>query len=655
MHKKNKARDSQVGIFHHLTQWAGEHLWFITIALFILSFVIRLYYNFWSGPVVTQVAYPDEIRFFHIACSLAEQGQILVRSLPTTYQKILYPLMISPAFLLSDDQITQMNIIRVINCILVSSTVFPVHLLAKKLTSNKIVIILSLLVTLTLPDMAYSATFSAEILNMPLVIWLFYIACFALSEQVKSKRAVFFVILGFVMYLVYLTKESGATFLVAAVLILIIDAVRCKQHLKENALCVLAMAAAFFIPFILMKLTIFHGMGNTYATDTHNQITLSVLTSPYVFFYLFYSFIVFFMAAVLTFYVAPVFFTLYSYSAMNEENRKIYLFTMLSFLIMIGAIAYTIYIREDLGALVPRLHMRYITPFVIPLLIQCLNFLFSEAEIKPNKFFSKVFSVIIMVFCFALIILLPHAPEEDAFYDHFSLRSTHSIELLTIHVGAIPVNMLLMLFKLLLMVLTVYGAFLIVKKKKKKPVIIMLLLVVFTVNIYDNFMDYTSIRRAKTSDFSPVTVDPSPTYLKYAFCEEGLRNSYDTIDSLIATNNYLKKQSGTMIVFTHSTFSSYTDTYLTSNTFPVDPFDLWHTAIQNGGWVRIDAQPIWVGNRYRSRFLGLDTWMAGVVSVDYIITLVGEHPFLNVEIEYEKWPFVVLRNLDPDIVYIELE
>ena len=209
--------DQQYG---YVINWLCRHLWLFTIIMFFISFAIRLSLSFWTGPVVTQLAFPDEIRFLHIARSLAENGQILVRGIQSTYQKILYPLIISPAFLLSDNQLTQVNIIRVINCLLISSTVFPVHLLANKLTKNKIIVLIVLIITITLPDFKYSAGIFSEVLFLPLVIWIFYIAYCAIAEQRRHKKMMIYGLFGFVTYMAYLTKEIAAAFLIVMSLLL---------------------------------------------------------------------------------------------------------------------------------------------------------------------------------------------------------------------------------------------------------------------------------------------------------------------------------------------------------------------------------------------------------------------------------------------------
>jgi hypothetical protein len=67
--------------------------------------------------------------------------------------------------------------------------------------------------------------------------------------------------------------------LIAAILLLVYDVIRNRQLLKQNLLSTVALSAAFFVAFLVMRLTLFRGMGNTYAIDTHNQVSLSALTA----------------------------------------------------------------------------------------------------------------------------------------------------------------------------------------------------------------------------------------------------------------------------------------------------------------------------------------------------------------------------------------
>ena len=96
---------------HH----SGAGFWMLVAAIFAVCFAARMYFALWTGPTLT-LTYPDEVRFFHIARSLAEHGQILVRGIATPFQKILYPIFISPAFIFAKSQEARMVFVIAINC-----------------------------------------------------------------------------------------------------------------------------------------------------------------------------------------------------------------------------------------------------------------------------------------------------------------------------------------------------------------------------------------------------------------------------------------------------------------------------------------------------------------------------------------------------------
>jgi len=297
-------------------------------------------------------------------------------------------------------------------------------------------------------------------------------------------------------------------------------------------------------------------------------------------------------------------------------------------------------------------------------MIQCLDFLYAKSVPKPKKRsfaqggvrFSDVFLAILMLFSILAIVLIPHGPKPDMGYslDFYTLKSLYEVDSMIAYVGSVPVNMFFMLFKIMLLALTAYGALRIVKNKKKIPVIIMLLCLIFAVNTYDNFMNYTSIRRVKTSDFSEAFyLEPTASHLEFALCKEGRQHSYAMIDALLSLNDYLADLDGTVIVFLPTEYSSYVDTYLDTKAFPITPGELFNMALSNDNRVRMDAQPLTEGNRYLSLKLGLNTWKRNIYSADYIITLAYDNPFAQVEIEHISLPFVILKNVDPDMVYIQ--
>lgn len=136
----------------------------VAAGLFVLSSVVR--FCLADFPKCIGVL-PDEIRYLNLAASLFNEGQLIERGGFSSFQKILYPLALSPAFL-ADDPLLRVRLITLLNSIYVSSAVFPALLLARRLFTGKAPVIICLLFALIMPDMCYSMTFLSECIYLPL-------------------------------------------------------------------------------------------------------------------------------------------------------------------------------------------------------------------------------------------------------------------------------------------------------------------------------------------------------------------------------------------------------------------------------------------------------------------------------------------------------
>ena len=658
-------------------KWASEHLLMFATVLFILSFAARLLLSFRTGPVLA-VVIPDEIRYLHIAKSIAQGGPIMVRGAPATFQKILYPALISPAFMLASDPIRQTVIVRVINCLIMSSAIFPVALLGRKVTSNKTVVLISMLVACTLPDMVYSATLVSEILYLPVACWMFHAGLCAMSEPALKRKLLLSGAFGFTIYLAYLTKEVAAGFLIAAVLMLALDSFRDKGAMIKNALAAAAILAVFFAAHFIIKASLFPGVGNSYgAASGFDQITLSEISSAYDIFYMFYGAGLLLVAVIMSFYALPVFLPLYGYNGMGRGNRKLYLFSLISLVVMIGAYAYTVLIREELGSFVPRLSLRYFSPAVIPFLILCFDFLLQrgaepgaaktgKTDAARRKGMQFIFPFVIVVFCVLVVVLAPSGPERDVPIDHYALKSTMPLQGAHFSLapgemfrgpGEMRFNALWMLFKLLLVLLTAFGAWFVVSGKKARA-LALLLVFIFSVNAYDSALSYLATRYDKLYSFTDegfvpnlnAGADAYTNYTSGSFSAGGMTASYGFIGSLISVNEFLGGLDGEVLVFVHPDVAPYIDTYLDQTVFHSRYDFLLDLAVMSAEHIAVGDQPIYdAGNIYVS-----DTHQRGISQFDYIVVIHGDNPFNNTETVFARDPFIVLRNLEPPRLHMDI-
>lgn len=143
---------------------------FLIFILFLASFATRFYFAYFNKIILI---YPDELRYLHLAQNFAELKGLEIYNLPTNFQKILYPLFLSPAFFF-ENIASQQFCIALIHSFLVASSIFPVFLIAKTLLKSNTNILIICSISIFMVDLAYSMTFMSEILFLPLSLWLFY-------------------------------------------------------------------------------------------------------------------------------------------------------------------------------------------------------------------------------------------------------------------------------------------------------------------------------------------------------------------------------------------------------------------------------------------------------------------------------------------------
>lgn len=343
-----------------------KRLWMITSFVFAISVIIRFTLaNFNKALVV----YNDELRYFHLSRSLLEQGELLIRNAATDYQKILYSIFIMPSFLFKELKM-QLKCIAFLNSIYVSSAVFPVLLLALQVLKKEWDIIFVVVLAIIMPNMAMSMTFMSENIYYPMSLWVCWLIIHELKEKKLVRKSGKGILLGVLGYLLYLNKEIGLAFLMAYFLMEIyylIQERRGGEVLVINNPRIYGMVfvvLAFGSCFAAMKLSLFHGMGNSY-----NQMGLSAIASAEKIMFLQYSFICNLMFALIAFMVLPVIFPILQWRYMDQEEKRFLIFSILSLVIIILTISYTISVREDLGKAYIRQHTRYYEPLFMLFMI----------------------------------------------------------------------------------------------------------------------------------------------------------------------------------------------------------------------------------------------------------------------------------------------
>jgi hypothetical protein len=122
------------------------------IILFIISTII---YFLLSNHVKVLYVYYDELRYYSFARNFANGKGLFLYNIPYTDQKILYDVLLIPAFWISD-KFKQLSAIALINSILVTSGIFPIYILGKRVIKNNFNLLLCLILYCFFSDLNFS-------------------------------------------------------------------------------------------------------------------------------------------------------------------------------------------------------------------------------------------------------------------------------------------------------------------------------------------------------------------------------------------------------------------------------------------------------------------------------------------------------------------
>lgn len=446
----------------------------VTVGLFALSCAMRFFLaDFQKGIGVL----PDEIRYLDLASSLFNDGQLVERGGLSSFQKILYPLSLFPAFLVDDPE-TRVRVIALLNSIYVSSAVFPALVLARRLFTSKAPVIVCLVFTLVMPDMCYSMTFLSECIYLPLVLWL--VACCLRALETRGRAGYAWCAgAGALCFITYLAKEVALGFALAFIVMMVVRICRpmryadansgllshpahpsrdaaaelaCLRHAQtvlarpHRAQCVPARDArihacislvcffvTFAIPFIILKLTLFSGLLNSY-----NQTDPSVLLNPYTLLFSLYAFLSDTTHFVIAFMFFPLVLPALTWPRLTRRERDLYLFCLLAFVFILLIVIYTISIREDLGHVGIRPHVRYVAPLFLPLLFLTIKQLLrgdGAAIMRSPRVFCAAIASTLAV-CLLVVFMLGSGDYSQGFDN----AQFHVLRLLDDRISTLPID-----------------------------------------------------------------------------------------------------------------------------------------------------------------------------------------------------------------------
>lgn len=155
----------------------------------------------------------DELIYWELARSLAENGTYSIRDVPTSGYSLLYPALLAPVHWVTDALPTAYGLAKALNALVMSLAAVPAWLLARRVAGRSLALLAAAL-AVALPSLAYTATLVSENLFYPLVLVFAWTLVRVLERPSWGRLG----ILALALAAAYATRSQALGFVVALLL-----------------------------------------------------------------------------------------------------------------------------------------------------------------------------------------------------------------------------------------------------------------------------------------------------------------------------------------------------------------------------------------------------------------------------------------------------
>jgi glycosyltransferase involved in cell wall biosynthesis len=193
--------ESRLRLLGSLPNWAW--LGALYVAAVVVEYAL-------ARRVVSPWIMVDELVYSDIARSFADTGHFLIRGLAANYGPV-YPLLVAPAYLAFDGMANVYRAVHVVNAVTISTVVFPVYLLARRVVRPGYALACAAL-AVAVPSTVYAGTIMTENAFYPIFAWLALALVLALEEPTWRRQ----IVLLAVCVLAFLTRAQAVALVGAA-------------------------------------------------------------------------------------------------------------------------------------------------------------------------------------------------------------------------------------------------------------------------------------------------------------------------------------------------------------------------------------------------------------------------------------------------------
>ena len=334
--------------------------------VFIMSVALRVILGVAFGQM--NVFY-DELLHWNLSKSVFYHMGSLFRNDMLSYKEILYSVVLSVSHYFGNTEM-QYFVAVGINSVLMSSVVFPVYAMSKKFLGNNFYALILSLVSILLPEMAYTAKIIQENLFYPLAIWFFFLFIVIILENQYKRRNM--VLLGIYVFIISLCKQMALNIAAGLILYYVLQFFFFdKVNRKKCFFCLLWFMAVFFgLKFAYgIWFDYAYGLKDVSASEATIGVILMNLLDPYLLSQLIYPAVTYLLLSILYMGVFPVLLPLALFKELKEKERNLLILIGAIFLSTVMVICLRIIPTENLDQLTIRFHFRYLFYLTVPILI----------------------------------------------------------------------------------------------------------------------------------------------------------------------------------------------------------------------------------------------------------------------------------------------
>ncbi len=328
--------------------------WLFVLAVYIASTVFR----FIIGNYFRNIhIYTDDQLYYQLAESFAQGRGFKVCNADRPY-RILYPILISPAFLFKDRHV-QMSVIQFINSAVISSAIFPFAIMVRKVLENKRMRLMAYIFFFLSADLCYSMTFLSENLFLPMGMWVICITMLYVWNPKHDLAGdhIRAAVTGLLVYLTHMVKNAAILLIPIVIAMIFLDTVwgYIKEKDRKRALgraadIVIILAVYVILKKIGEKTWLYIDPSLVYE-EPPRELNVEYSKLPGNFIYLA-------VTAVIATGILPILMPLIYYKKLNPRTKKLYVMTAIMFGGGMAALMW--YNRGGVGRELIRPHFRYV-------------------------------------------------------------------------------------------------------------------------------------------------------------------------------------------------------------------------------------------------------------------------------------------------------